>query len=210
MNDQFLIYHGSPVKSLGGGKVSGRVVTFSGPEDPDRAGDFFDDERTDFWLSESDTTRPILYRHGLDATIKLRRFGSATLSRAADGLWVTGYIPPRDKTSRELLSLAEQGELNWSSGSVSHLVRTTPVGKSRRIDSWPLAEISLCPHSSVAEPRNLLSLKSFIDDSSDFDSLIANDCEARAERAAHEFYGMLAKFEWERHQERMREIERGA
>lgn len=167
----YLTYSGAPVKSMGGGRVSGRIVTFSSAHDPDRSGEFFT-AATDFWLSGNGERRPILYRHGLDGSVKRRRFGEVQITRAADGLWCTGTVNGRDEHATKMLDMAEAGLLNWSTGSVGHLVETTPVGRAKHVDSWPLSEVSLCPHTSVAEPRNILSLKSLCyDNVPDFDDL---------------------------------------
>jgi len=185
MSEQYLIHAGGPVKSYEGGRIGGRIVTFSGHRDPDRANEFFDGS-TDFWLSGNGERRPVLFRHGADATIRRRRFGEVQVTKAADGLWATGHIAGRDADSRKLLELAAAGELNWSTGSVGHLVETTRVGKAQHIDSWPIAEVSLCPHISVAEPRNVVSLKEFaLQTDQDFYSLLTlqqRDYEAEALR----------------------------
>jgi|GEM_PF-3169569 len=157
----YLTFCGAAVKALPDGRLSGRIVTFSSAHDPDRAGEFFT-AATDFWKSNGERL-PILYRHGVDPDIKRRRFGEATISRAADGVWCSGYFHSKDADSEKLLEMARNGELNFSTGATGHLVETTPVGNAKHIDSWPLAELSLCPKGFVAEPRNILSLKAFID-----------------------------------------------
>lgn len=209
MSEQYLVHAGGRVKSFEGGRIGGRIVTFSGHRDPDRANEFFDGS-TDFWLSGNGERRPILYRHGADPTIKRRRFGEVLVTKAADGLWASGHIAGRDADSQKLLELAEGGLLNWSTGSVGHLVSTTLVGTAQHLDEWPIAEVSLCAHSSVAEPRNIISLKEFaLATDQDFYSLLTlqqRDCNERAEKAISAFYQMRAQFEWDRHERVMREL----
>ncbi|MBA2527354.1 MAG: hypothetical protein H0V18_16465 [Pyrinomonadaceae bacterium] len=199
MTEPYLVHGGGRVKSYEGGRIGGRIVTFSGHRDPDRAFEFFDGS-TDFWLSGNGERRPILYRHGADRTIKRRRFGEVLVTKASDGLWASGCISSRDADALKLLELAEGGLLNWSTGSVGHLVSTTPVGAAFHIDEWPVSEVSLCPHSSVAEPRNLLlSLKEFaLETDQDFYSLLTlqqPNFEAQGESLWQEFYNQRAESE---------------
>lgn len=193
--EPYVTYFGGECKSLGNNRVGGRVVTFSGHHDPDLVKDFFDGS-TDFWLNGAGERRPILYRHGVDGDVKRRRFGEAQLQKAADGIWATGYIAGTDDQSRKLLAMAEAGDLNWSSGSVGHLVAKSPVGASMHVDEWPIAELSLCPHDMVAEPRNILSLKSLPCDVPDFDSFMGYDHQEvlsrRAEAAVQGYYEQRA------------------
>jgi hypothetical protein len=185
VNEPLVVYAGGAVKSLGRDRIAGRVITFSSHADPDLVGEYFD-HMTDFWMTGQGDRKPILYRHAIDSKLKRRRFGEALLSRAADGVWCEGQITGRDSDSRRLLELAEAGQLNWSTGATGHLVETTPVGKAQHIDSWPVAELSLCPHDSVCEPRNILTLKSFANyDTPEFDELFIpgqRDYEAEALR----------------------------
>ena len=157
----YLTYSGAPVKALPDGRLSGRIVTFSSSHDPDRVGEFFT-SGTDFWLNEG-SRRPVLYRHGCDPDLRLKRFGEVQITKAVDGLWCSGFLTDKDPDSLKLMGMARSGQLNFSSGAVAHLVTMTPVGSAKHIDSWPLAEVSLCPKGTVAEPRNVLSLKGFID-----------------------------------------------
>src|SRR5687767_10948561 len=76
--DDTLAFYGGSVKALGGGKVGGYLVLFSGPDDPDLQGDYFT-KSTDFFI-ESGESRPILYRHGVHPVIKSRKLGKATIT----------------------------------------------------------------------------------------------------------------------------------
>ena len=184
--DPYVTFYGSVVKSLGGNRIGGRVITFTTAQDPDLTQEFFDGS-SDFWLNGTGERRPVLYRHGLDPQLKRRRFGEVQLNKAADGIWATGYISGKDEHSLKLLAMAQGGELNWSSGSVGHLVAKSPVGTSVHVDEWPISECSLCPHDYVAEPRNILSLKSLPFDVPDFDRLVARSPFSQsAEHDAHQ------------------------
>lgn len=188
MNDEqiYLTYAGAPVKALADGRLSGRIITFSSARSPDRAGEFFD-AATDFWLSGAGERRPILYRHGVDPDVKRRRFGEVQISKAADGLWCSGFFHTKDSDSLKLLEMAEAGALNWSTGATGHLAAITVVGSAKHIDEWPIAEVSLCPAGSVAEPRNILSLKSFAqEDTANFYDLVTRSPFSRS--AEHDQY----------------------
>lgn len=203
MSEPYLIHAGGAVKSYEGGRIGGRIVTFSGHRDPDRQDEFFD-AATDFWLSGSGDRRPILFRHGADPILGKRRFGEVGIQKASDGLWGSGYIAGRDADSLKLLELAAAGQLNWSTGSVSHLAATTPEGQAQRILEWPISEVSLCPHISVAEPRNIVSLKEFARQTDqDFYSLLTlqqRDCNERAEEAVQRYFSQQAQFAWQQHE----------
>lgn len=230
MNEDFLTCFGGAVKSLGRNRVGGRVVTFSGAADPDRVKEYFD-ERTDFWLNGAGDRKPILYRHGMDRAIKRRRFGSVELTKAIDGIWAEGTIDGSDSHSRRLIELVEQGELKWSTGSTGHLFEKTDMHGAAHIDLWPIVECSLCPEDTVAEPRNLATLKSLA--VTDFDMSHQRDLERRAAEihaqtlmTAHElrmmgympslhedsrseeqdYYGALARVAMRDHEAMMREI----
>lgn len=184
--DPYVTYGGDPVKSLGAGRIGGRIVTFSGAKDPDRQKEFFDGS-TDFWLNGTGERRPILYRHGLDPTLKRRRFGEIQITKAGDGLWASGYIAGKDDDSLKLMAMAERNELNWSSGSVGHLVAKSPAMGSMHIDEWPIAEVSLCLHDYVVEPRNIVSLKALCNDTPNFHDLIERSPFSQsAEHDAHQ------------------------
>ena len=202
--EPYVIYAGGPCKAMPGNKVAGRIVTFSSSHDPDRVGEFFT-AATDFWLSGNGERRPFLYRQGCDPTIKKRRFGEVQITRAADGLWVTGTLNSRDSHSQKMMAMAEQGELNWSTGATGHLCDTTPVGNAKHIDSWPIAEVSLAPLDYVCEPRNILSLKSLImDDIPTFDDLVIRDrhhedLQRRAKAITQDYWNYVGKREAERY-----------
>lgn len=202
----YVTFYGDTVKSLGENRIGGRIVTYSGPSDPDKVKDFFDGS-SDFWLNGTGERRPILYRHGLDPVIKRRRFGEVQISRGSDGLWATGYIAGKDDDSLKLLDMARRGELNWSTGSVGHLVEKTPVGDSMHVDSWPIAECTLSLKDLVCEARNIVSLKELSSDVPNFHALLTRSPFSQsAEHDAH----LQAKVDHElrKFEELQREIEK--
>jgi hypothetical protein len=167
-----LAFYGGAVKALGGGKVGGYLVLFSGPNAPDLQGEYFT-KSTDFMIDSGDQ-RPILYRHGMHPLIKSQRIGKATLTIDDVGVFVDGELDLSNKYIRALYEKAEQKKdepfLGWSSGALSHLVRKrpSPDGKSVELVAWALGEATVTP--SPVEPRTLssFSLKS-LDPEGDFD-----------------------------------------
>ena len=149
-----LAFYGGAVKALGGGKVGGYLVLFSGPDKPDLQGEFFT-KSTDFSL-ENGESRPIYYRHGSHPLIK-SRIGKAVLTVDDVGVFVEGELDLRNKYIRALYSKAEEKKdepfLGWSSGSMTHLVEMKPVGTVKEIVAWPIGEASLTP--VPVEPRTI-------------------------------------------------------
>jgi phage head maturation protease len=171
LDTDMLAINGGAVKALGGGKIGGYLVVFSGPEDPDLQGDYFT-KGTDFFI-ESGDQRPILYRHGVHPVIKSRNLGKAKLTIDDVGVFVEGELKLRDNYEKAIYALAERGKLGWSSGSMSHLVSKNPNGKSFEITSWALGEASLTP-APVEGRTSAFAVKDIsIDaDELDFDSVV--------------------------------------
>jgi len=166
-----LAYQGGAVKALGGGKVGGYLIMFSGADDPDLQGDYFT-KATDLFIDSGDQ-RPILYRHGVHPVIKSRKLGKAKLTIDEVGVFVEGELELRDKYEKAIYGLAEKGKLGWSSGSMSHLVTKNPNGKSFEITSWPIGEASLTP-APVEGRTTAMPLKEIVidDDELDFDAVV--------------------------------------
>jgi hypothetical protein len=160
-NELERVIRGGAIKALGGGKVGGYLVLFTGPNSPDLQGEFFT-KSTDFFIENGDK-RPIFYRHGAHPVIKSRRLGSATLSIDDVGVFLEGELALRDNYEKGIYSLAEQGKLGWSSGSMGHLVTKKPNGKSMEILTWAIGEASLTPNP-VEGRTTALPLKSLIEE----------------------------------------------
>lgn len=179
-----LLYFGDAVKALGGGKVGGYLVRFSTASDPDLARDFFTGE-TDFDL-QPDTKTAIYFDHGLDAVIKKRVLGRASMKVDEVGVWVEGVLEMRDDYERSIYELAEKGKLGWSSGTAPHLVERKKVGGANQIVRWPLGlDASLTP--TPCEFRNAaVSLKRYTAErgvKNVFEQAVEERSESYAERA---------------------------
>lgn len=152
-----LTFDGAAIKRLpddpetGALRASGYLVVFSGEDDPDLSGDYFT-KSTDFGaLSDGHpVTLPAYYDHGLDATLKTERIGTAVLKLDDVGVFADYTIQRRKEYLARLL---EDGHLGQSSGAVGHLVDRVdgPAGKAWWLKTWPLGEASLTP--TPAEPR---------------------------------------------------------
>lgn len=152
-----LVSFAGTVKALGGGKVGGHLVRFSGPNDPDLTGDFFS-KSTDLGIVDG-ASLPVYYQHGLDDVLKNRRIGRGTVKVDEVGVWLEAQLDIRDEYERMIYGMAEKGKLGYSSGAAPMLVEREQVGKAWHIKSWPIAEASLTP--TPAEPRNsVVPLKS--------------------------------------------------
>lgn len=160
--DMTLINWGDAVKATKDGKVSGYLVRFGSPRDTDLEGDYFSPS-TDFGrpAKTGDTfDLNLYYHHGLDAKVGRKAIGKGTVTVDEIGLWYEAQIDMSDEYRAAIASLATEKRLGFSSGAAGHLVVRQPsgVGKSYRIESWPLGEASLTPQP--AEPRNMASVKS--------------------------------------------------
>jgi hypothetical protein len=155
-----LITTSSEIKSLGGGKFAGYLVRFSDETQPDLAGDFFTAE-TDFGMETGEVkTSPVYYNHGLDATLKTRKIGTANLTLKDAGVWMEGEIAKADAYNEAVIKLLDANVCGSSSGTASHLVEREASGKAFHIKHWPLgldASITVEP----CDPYNhVVSIKS--------------------------------------------------
>jgi len=159
------------VKALSDHRIGGYLVVWGNPAQKDLQGEYFTPD-TKLWL-DLYGTRPALFDHAQDRVIKSEIVGVIDTLKADEfGVWAEAQLDRRKKYVDVLMKLVEQGKLNWSSGSMPHLVEVDPDG---RIKQWPIVEGSLTP--TPAEPRRteISALKS-IDGFSeiiDFDRLSA-------------------------------------
>ena len=162
-----LTFDGAAIKRLpddpetGALRAAGYLVVFSGESDPDLEGDYFT-KGTDFGaLSDGHAvTLPAYYDHGLDATLKTERIGTAVLKLDDVGVFADYTIQRRKEY---LARLIDEGHLGQSSGAVGHLVERAdgPAGKALWLKTWPLGEASLTP--TPAEPRtNAQTVKALV------------------------------------------------
>lgn len=136
------------VKALGDGRIGGYLVVWGDADHLDLQGEYFT-PKTELGLDWY-PRRPALYHHGLDDAIKGRMVGTIDSLKADDtGLWAEAQLTMRERWARAVYELVRKGVLNWSSGTLPHLVEVEPDGK---IINWPIVEGSLTP--SPAEPRH--------------------------------------------------------
>lgn len=144
-----------PLKAVGEGRVGGYLVVWGSPAQKDLHGEYFTPE-TDFaldWYQQ----RPALYHHGLDGVMQITAIGTIDTIKADNvGLWAEMQLNLRKRYVDQVMELVNAGKLNWSSGSLGHLVE---VGSDGWIKRWPIVEGSATP--SPAEPRktNIVPLK---------------------------------------------------
>lgn len=175
--DDTLAFYGGAVKALGGGKIGGYLILYSGPDAPDLERDYFTKE-TDFFIEDGEQ-RTILYRHGTHPQVKSLKLGKAKLTFDEQGIYAEGdladFLPGEKDLRKRYLKLiqkmAADGDLGWSSGSMSHLVEKKQVGKSFEILSWPIGEASLTP-IPVEGRTSAFPLKELPEPRIDFDKAV--------------------------------------
>lgn len=162
MNTEDQIVFGGSVKALGDGKYEAPLVTFGTADRPDLAADFFTKE-TNFW-TEFPREVPLLYSHGLDATLKATRLGvggNTTLEMKDSGVWMGGQLNLANEYEKAIYGLIEQKKMGTSSGSAPHLVERVADGKAFKVLSWPIVEASLTPQPcESANYGRVVSVKS--------------------------------------------------
>jgi hypothetical protein len=119
------------------------AIPFGGPfNGKDLQGQFFS-ERTDVkphWFG----TRPIVYQHGKDPSMKATDVGEQVLEDSftpGEGWWSRIQLDNSAKYWKAINDLIEKGKLYGSSGALGHFVRTNQ--KSGEIMVWPHAEQTL-------------------------------------------------------------------
>lgn len=129
---------------LGSTKWRVLAIPFGGPlAGKDLDGEYFDRE-TDIkarWFHE----RPVLFHHGMDATLKDADLGIQELEAEPgdDGWWSTIWLDRAKRYWEQVNSLLAAGKMYGSSGAVAHLVRKDR--KTGHIEVWPHAEQTLTP-----------------------------------------------------------------
>ena len=138
-----------PVKMLGSpDRIGGYLAVWGSAASKDLHGDYFT-SHTDFGLDWYEA-RPVLYHHGLDATVQTSVIGKIDrLVSDETGLWAEAQLDRRHRYVDAVKRLIHQGILAWSSGSLPHLVTRADDGHLKR---WIVVEGSLTP--TPAEPRH--------------------------------------------------------
>lgn len=162
MNNTDTICYGGAIKALGDGWVRGPLIRFGDSTNVDLEGEFFDREKTDYGIKSFPASTAVYFEHGLDPVLGVKSLGEAELTRDEFGIWAKTWLDRSDRYKSFLYQMAEQGKLGWSSGSVAHLARREPVGKSMMYTNWPVVEatLSLMP----ADPQCIaMPIKSIAD-----------------------------------------------
>lgn len=162
------ITYGGEVKALGNGLTELCVVRFSDPSDVDLVKEYFD-ATTDFDIEEGDKLS-VYYQHGMDATLKNKRFGREPVYFKDGGIFLQHQLDLRDEYEAAIYRMVEMGKMGGSSGPAQHLVRKEKKGDAVHITHWPLKEISytptpMDPHNSVMPLKALpeTNLKQLLD-----------------------------------------------
>ena len=169
MMDMLTIF-GDAIKATDDGKVAGYLVRFGSPRDTDLEGDFFT-KGTDFGRPLEDGEQfplRLYYAHGMDPKVGRKAIGDGVVTVKDSGLWYEAQIDQSDEYRQMIKRLAQEGRLGFSSGAAGHLVirEATGIGKSSRINAWPLGEASLTPRP--AESRNMATIKSLAEVKDDY------------------------------------------
>lgn len=135
-----------PLKAeqLGTSKWRVLAIPFSGPMKggKDLDGEFFS-PRTDIkhdWFA----SRPVLWHHGLDASLKDTSLGvEDDLEKEDDGWWATVWLDRANQYWARVSQLLAAGKVFGSSGALGHLV--VKDTKSGEILVWPHIEQTLTP-----------------------------------------------------------------
>jgi hypothetical protein len=127
-------------------EVRGLGIPFGGPiNGKDLHGQFFS-AKTDFaWDLIPDGSRPLLYQHGLDETVKTEVVGRWGVEKVdAKGVWVRAQLSARSSYLSEIKELLTEDALGLSSATMGHLVKVNQ--KNGEILNWPVVELSLTPN----------------------------------------------------------------
>lgn len=154
MTSENLYIYGDAIKATADGKIKGYAIRFGSPDNTDLEADYF--------VASTDFGRPmkmgdkfkinLYYHHGADSTMKSYPIGYGEVMMDDVGLWYEAQIDMSNEYGKMIDKLAQQGKLGFSSGAAGHLVTREKTGKSYKIMSWPIAEVSVTP--TPAESRN--------------------------------------------------------
>ena len=155
--EEKLVSFGGNVKALGEGHLTGTLVKFSSPDEPDLEMDYFDRE-TDFDIEDGAKTaiyfnhrKPLRTPEGKSVAVR-DKIGEGGLKFSDGGLLVDAIVYNRELYDEVIAPMAEAGKLGWSSGTASHLIDREAEGKAYHIKRWPLGlDASITP--IPAEPQ---------------------------------------------------------
>ncbi len=151
------------IKALeGGGKViEGLLVHFTSPEQRDLYGEYFD-ASTDFHMGDFPIKgNPVLFNHGLDDTMGIKRIGTITDVKVTDvGLWVEAILNDHDEYMQAIERMIEDGTLGWSSGALPQSVRVDE--STKHIKSWAIIEGSATHRPAMPLTTRIQTAKSLV------------------------------------------------
>jgi phage head maturation protease len=173
-----LIAFGSGIKTLADSgdslRIGGHLVLFGGPEahDATPTRDYFT-ARTDFDIPPQGAQSTVYYHHGLNAALKARPLGRASLRIDEAGVWMEAELQARDAYEAKILEMVRRGKLGLSSGTAVHLVERAAKSNAQgqtvhEITRWPLGlDASLTP--TPGEPRTMATALKFIGELKNWD-----------------------------------------
>lgn len=158
---------GTAVKFLDGkrNRVGGYLVRFTDPNQKDLYGEYFMPEpETDYMLKTFRVIHsPVLYQHGMDATLKsegITGIGTITAIRVDEaGIWAEAQLEAREDYLRRIQEMVEEGILSWSSGSLPQLVEVD--ADTGHIRVWPIVEGSLTPTPAMPAGTEIMSIRAY-------------------------------------------------
>lgn len=188
---EILIAFGGEIKALeekdGKGGFEGFLVRYSDSENPDLVGDFF--TKSSELYVEDGAVIPVLYDHGLNATLKRRKIGRAKVEHQDVGLFVRGELDLRDDFEKAIYDdLVKKGKTGLSSGAASHMVTRKKSDKKgiHEILQWGIAEASITPAHTELEntvEATTTTLKSYMETRHDpFDAEHKCACKDKEEK----------------------------
>lgn len=126
--------------------LEGLAIPYGGPfNGRDLDGEFFTKD-TNFCLDWF-PSRPLIYDHGLDPTIKTAVVGgTVAVMPQEEGIWTRVQLDVRNRYLRAIQELVQKSALGFSSGAMAHLVRVD--NQSGEIKQWPWVELSTTPTPS--------------------------------------------------------------
>lgn len=130
--------------------VAGKLVEF---QSLDLDGDRFLKD-TDYGFKPGETIKtPIYYDHGFDSTVGLKQVGIGEISFQDDSIWIEAQLQLREDYEKDILKLAQQNKLGWSSGTATHLTKSVMQDGVKTWIKWPLGlDASITP--IPANPNN--------------------------------------------------------
>lgn len=84
----------SAVKATADGKIEGLLIRFTGPNEVDTYGDFFD-AKSKIDLEDGDAL-PLLWHHDRDLEIGKKPIGKGVVKRTKAGVWFQSQLNLRD------------------------------------------------------------------------------------------------------------------